>query len=426
MLKNNIIKLFLLSGIFLISCAGPGRNLTLDNSSAQPEQSFSGVIWEPVPKPVVEGNDGQLLVRTSESMTLLYAAHNKDGKQNLFITHTKNIGDRFSGTIPVNLEAGGVSAHGENGPKLRQGKGRGIFAAWVSERDIKFARSMNFGKSFGPALRVNDDEGKSSQSFFTMEVAPDGAIYLAWLDGRNKKTGKPGTSSVYIARSIDQGKTFEENIRIAGDVCPCCRTALAFGDNGEIFASWRHVYEDNERIIVVATSLDGGKTWGEPVKITEAGWKINGCAHSGPAMKYVGSKLLLTWYTGKDDKASLKFAHSSDQGKSFQVVENLQGSVLDANHPDITVIGKDAWVIFQGRDPKLEGGWGPDKAWLVQVNGDVSISDPSALPSTGGGVVYPYLFKGNGGRVYAVWTEIGEEGPRVMLCRGRIRNQEKR
>ena len=424
MRSQKLIKFIFAGFIFLASCAGPGLDVAPDSrsESVKPEESNSEVAWEPVPRPVAKGNDGQLLVRTSESMNLLYAAHNDKGKQNLFMAKTKNIGDSFSGSIPVNLEEGEVSAHGENGPKLRNGKGRGMFAAWVGNRDIKFSRSMNFGKSFNPAIRVNDDLGKASQSFFSMEVAPDGAIYIIWLDGRDIKSGKPGTSSVYIARSVDQGKSFEKNIKVSGDICPCCRTALAFGDNGEIFASWRHVYDDNERIIVVATSLDGGKTWGEPVKVTNAGWKINGCAHSGPAMKFVGGKLFISWYTGVNGKARLKFAHSADNGKSFQVSKDINGPVLDANHPDIVAIENEAWVVFQGRDPILEGGWGRDKAWLVKVSSDVNFSSPSPLPSTGKGVAYPYLFKGNGGRVYAMWTEIGEEGPQVMLCRGRIQS----
>ena len=281
--KQNILKFLFL--IFVVSCASPGLNVNRNIAVSDLKKNF--VVWEPTPRSVIKGNDGQLLVRTSESMNMLYAVHNEKGKQNLFMTKTKDIGDNFFGKIPVNLIKDEVSAHGENGPKIRQGKGRGMFTAWVGKRDIKFARSMNFGKSFDPAIRVNDDNGKSSQSFFTMEVAPDGAIYVIWLDGRDKKSGKPGTSSVYIARSVDQGKTFEKNIKIAGDICPCCRTALAFGDNGEIFASWRHVFGVDERIIVVATSNDGGKTWGKPVKVTKSGWKINGCAHSGPAMKYV-------------------------------------------------------------------------------------------------------------------------------------------
>jgi hypothetical protein len=137
-------------------------------------------------------------------------------------------------------------------------------------------------------------------------------------------------------------------------------------------------------------------------------------------MKYVGGKLFITWYTGKDNKASLKFAYSSDQGKSFQLSKDINGPVLDANHPDIAIIANEAWIIFQGRDPEEEGGWGRDKAWIARVSSQGNPFTPSALPSTGGGVIYPYLFKGNGGRVYATWTEIGEAGPHVMLCRGRM------
>ena len=419
--KNKV--LMLISYLFLVSCMATGLKVSKETKAVNDSSKINtSITWEPTPRAVAKGSDAQLLVRTSESMNLLYAAHNNKGKQNLFMAKTKNIGDSFSTAISVNSEKDEVSAHGENGPKLKQGKGRGIFAAWVGKRDIKFARSMNFGKSFGPAIRVNDDKGKASQSFFSMEVAPDGKIFTAWLDGRDKKSGKPGTSSFYIARSVDQGKSFEKNIKVSGDVCPCCRAALAFGDNGEIFASWRHVYENNERIIVVATSLDGGQTWTKPVKVTKEGWKVNGCAHSGPTMKYVNGKIFISWYTGKDDKAAIKLAYSSDRGNSFNLIEDIHGRTLDANHPNMMINGKEAWIIFQGRDPNQSGGWGREKAWIVQVKSDNEISKPSPLPSTGDGVAYPYLIKGNGGRIYATWTEVGQEGPQVMLCRGRTKS----
>ena len=130
------IEFIFVSFIFFTSCAGPGLDVAPDNisHSAKSEENNVDIIWESVPRPIAKGNDGQLLVRTSESMNLLYAAHNEKGKQNLFMAKTKNIGDSFSGAVPVNLEKGEVSAHGENGPKLRSGKGRGMFAAWVGDR----------------------------------------------------------------------------------------------------------------------------------------------------------------------------------------------------------------------------------------------------------------------------------------------------
>ena len=158
--KNKV--LMLISYLFLVSCMATGLKVSKETTAINDSNKVNtSVTWEPKPRAIAQGSDGQLLVRTSESMNLLYAAHNNKGKQNLFMAKTKNIGDSFSTAISVNSEKDEVSAHGENGPKLKQGKGRGIFAAWVGKRDIKFARSMNFGKSFGPAIRVNDDKGKA-------------------------------------------------------------------------------------------------------------------------------------------------------------------------------------------------------------------------------------------------------------------------
>ena len=96
MFSQKEIKIILVCFLFLLSCAGPGLEISEKKvpisitSNNDPE-----VIWEPKPRPVAKGNDGQLLVRTSESMKLLYAAHNNKGKQNLFMAKTKNIGDSF-------------------------------------------------------------------------------------------------------------------------------------------------------------------------------------------------------------------------------------------------------------------------------------------------------------------------------------------
>ena len=423
-MKISYYSLLIIISTLCISCIHQKEMLSANNTTpgiqeTAPQDSDLRVVWEPKPRRIAEGNDGQLSIRASESMSILYAAWSEDGKQDLQFSKSSNIGDRFSKPIRVNSKVGEVRAHGESGPKLRQGK-RGIFSAWVGNRDIKFARSMNFGKSFSPDIRVNDDTGKASQSFFIMEVAPDGTPYIAWLDGRDKKTNTPGTSSLYIARSTDNGASFEKNIRISGEICPCCRPSLTFGDKGEVFVSWRHVYEGNMRTIVVASSLDGGETWSPPVPVTEKGWKLNGCAHSGSAMKYVDGKLIVVWYTGANGKANLKMARSSDNGKSFEMVQDIQGRVGDANHPNMAIHGKEAWVIFQGRDPDLEGGWGLDKPWLVRISEDGKPSNPEPLPSSIGGVAYPYLYIGNGGRVYATWTENGDDGLHVVLCRGRL------
>ncbi|GJL78908.1 MAG: hypothetical protein NPINA01_18970 [Nitrospinaceae bacterium] len=420
---NLCVALFLL--VFNISCAGNIKNSPETGSSAALPHSPMGknanlVDWESQPQIVGQGNGLQLMLKTSESMNFIYAAYQGKGGQDLLYLSSHNVGDTFSKPYPINKVPGEVSSHGENSPLLRKGPGIEMYAFWQGGKDLKFARSMNFGRSFTPAVVVNDSKVKGYHSFQTMEVAPDGTIYVAWLDGRDKETNPPGTGSLYIAKSIDQGKSFGKNIKVSGAICPCCRPAIAFDDSGKVFISWRHVYEGDNRVMVVSTSEDKGETWSDKVRVTEEGWKINGCAHSGPAMSYANGKLFVVWYSGAGNKSSMRAAISSDRGASFKYLGEIQGEVLDANHPGIQIIENEAWVIFQGREPGIDNGWGNIRPWLMKISGTGTPSNPEMIPFLGDSVSYPLLFAGSGGRVYATWTELAEEGQKAILCRGRL------
>ncbi|MGP0566637.1 sialidase family protein [Nitrospina sp. P1_D6] len=385
----------------------------------KPGASGGIIEWEPNPKAIGQGNSGQLSISASEAIKLLYAGKDK-GKTSILYSHSHNMGDSFSPGHAVHPETEKVSSHGENGPQLETGPGIEIYTTWDGNGDVRFARSMDFGRSFTEPVRVNDDEGESFQSFFDTEVGPDGSVHVAWLDGRDKNTNKPGTFSLFTASSKDRGTTFSRNVKIAGDICPCCRPAIAFGSSGEVFMAWRHVDEGHERVVVVASSKDGGKTWSDPVRVTKTGWVIDGCPHAGPTLRFINGKLYVAWYTAIDRRATVRLAVSDDLGRSFKWVKEIQGGVLDPTHPYIAESEDAAYIIFQGRDPNLEGGWAPAKAWVVKASADGALTAPQALPTKGNGVAYPYLFFGNGGRVYATWTEFSEQGPEVILCRGRL------
>ncbi len=421
--RNKFFCLGLFFIFFLVSCVGSINTSLAPDAPMKPVQISAGTkgslaSWEAKPQVVGQGNGLQLLLQASEGMSFVYASHKDHSGQDLFYSSSHNMGDTFSKPYRINEIAGEVSSHGENGPIIRQGKGR--FVVWQGGNDLKFARSMNFGRSFLPTIKVNDDNEKSYHSFQAMEVAPDGAIYVAWLDGRGKETNLPGTSSLYIARSLDNGATFSKNIKIAGDVCPCCRPALAFNDSGKIFVSWRHVYADQNRVVAVSFSKDKGETWSSKTLVTKQGWKINGCPHSGASMGYQAGKLFVVWYSGAGNRAALRAGLSIDGGESFSYIGEIQGQVLDANHPDIQMINGEAWVVFQGRDSTSNEGWGVTQPWLLKISEKGMFSQPEKIPFRGDSVAYPYLFAGSGERIYATWTEIGEKGPNVMLCRGRI------
>ena len=407
----------LTSLLFLCACAAAPQ-ADIKATAASPSAVSGNPAWESSPRSLGPGMGAQFWVWASEGINMIIATPGEKGADLVF-KRSHNEGQSFGHDHRINQDVGEVSAHGENNPQLRVGPGIGIYSLWEGTGGIKFGRSMNFGRSFLPPVLVNDDGGKGMHSFFTLETSAQGKVYAAWIDGRDKVTEPPGMASIYLARSDDQGATFNANVKVSGRICPCCRPALTTDDAGNLYMTWRHVFGENERVIVVATSKDEGKTWSQPVRVSQKGWKINGCAHSGPAMKWVDGRLILTWYTAGEGRARLLMAQSTDSGKTFSTPFEIQGTVLDPNHPHIAEVDGEAWVIFQGRDPKQEDGWGPAGPWLVRVGTGNSVFAPQALPFNQRSISYPQLFPGTGGRVYALWTEHTEQGPEVMLVRGR-------
>ncbi len=389
-------------------------------SCASPSGEAHRVVWEPQSRAMGKGRDGQILVWPSESPSLIYAAPGeKPGSMDLIYAGSHDEGDLFPHPFKVNSVPGEVSAHGENAPQLRIGPGTELLAAWEGRGDIRFARCVDFGRSFLPAVTVNDDGPDGYQSFFAMETGPEGSLYLAWIDFRDSKTEPPGTASIYLARSGDQGATFAKNVKVSGGVCPCCRPAIAVEKSGVVHVAWRHVIDGSVRDVVVASSSDQGKTWSAPVRVAKDDWRLEGCPHSGPTMAALPAGLFIAWYTGAKDKASLQLSRSTDGAKSFGAAVPVESTLTDSNHPHLVGVGDEPWIIFQARTPDGNGGWGPLKAAVVRCDREGRPGAPSILPSLGGSVAYPRLSVGNAGRLYATWTEADASGTRVVLCRGR-------
>jgi hypothetical protein len=76
-----------------------------------------------------------------------------------------------------------------------------------------------------------------------------------------------------MAVSEDGGKTFGSNYSIANNACPCCRPSILFLEGGKtIVVAYRIVPPDNVRNHVLIRSTDGGKTFSDPVTISDDGW----------------------------------------------------------------------------------------------------------------------------------------------------------
>lgn len=292
----------------------------------------------------------------------------------------------------VNDLEGDAAPHFQAPAQVSVGAEGRVYALWTNNTiipgrafpasDLRFARSTDGGRSFTPAISVNDDAGgiPSSHTFHNLMVAPDGTLFVSWLDsrardamgadahvhdegGRTREVGEqaghggspvdnaPGPE-MRVAVSTDGGETFSTGVIVDQNTCPCCRTAMAMGPDGELYVGWRKVFEGSVRDVVVARSDDAGVSWTEPRKVHDDHWVFAGCPHAGPSLAVGDDGILhVAWYTGKEGASGLFYTQSEDGGETFGAAHPLvQGRIVA---PSLTSIqaseGGQAIIAWEDR-----------------------------------------------------------------------------
>ena len=112
---------------------------------------------------------------------------------------------------------------------------------WASERErwkgnIRFARSLNGGKTFEPAIDLNSDATQRpiSRAFQSIAVDAKGRIFVVWIDERNKTATDRG-AEIWISTSINQGKTFSRDRKISRMSANAAVPAIAVDSAGRIY-----------------------------------------------------------------------------------------------------------------------------------------------------------------------------------------------
>ena len=248
----------------------------------------------------------------------------KAGISNVMLQRSPD-GKTFSPPVRVNSQLGDATVRNENPPKVALGPAGQIYVCWANERgrwkgNIRFARSVDGGKTFSPAVSINSDAAleTAGHAFQSVTVGKKGQIYVTWIDERNKKTADRG-AEIWMSRSTDEGKTFSPDRRILSDVCECCRTQLQIDGSGRMFLSYRTVPPSGPmfRDIVLAVSQDEGKSFSKSV-VHQDQWEVNACPIAGPALSIdAQGQVSVTWFTGGGGRPGLYHASSADHGVSF-------------------------------------------------------------------------------------------------------------
>ncbi len=336
----------LAASILILACAAPGWSA---ETSREMEFSEIAGITHPskgvsTPAMAMDAKGAVYMAWFEEEKdrNLLYIAASADGKD-------------FP--APVLVNGGSDEPAGIHGsPMLAIGAKGELYVAWTTPRagapfaaELRFSRSPDGGKTFSPSMKVSDSPQPASAGFESMAVGPDGSIYLAWLDGREKATAG---SATYFAVSRDGGKSFSPNVKIDGNSCPCCRTALAVAPDGTIYAAWRKVFANDVREMVAASSRDGGKTFSLPAIVGNDKWVIAGCPHRGAGLGVdAAGKLHIIWYSEGGGKPAIYYAVSQDRGVTFTKEEVVTTAGFFPDHPALAVAGGKVYLAWEEVTP---------------------------------------------------------------------------
>jgi hypothetical protein len=391
---------------------------TIGLSTAAGREEKRQFTFEPTGRVLGKGSYPQLGVRASGDLFLLRI---KD--RNLWLQTSSDGGDSFDEGLRVN-DGGEVASHAENTPLMVVRSMREFYVLWTAEdghdhSSLRLAASTNWGRSFGKSIPV-DPTGAASQSFYTLAVGPDGAVYAAWLDGRDRGQGKSGASALYVARSTNRGQSFEKSVRVALNVCPCCRPSIAFTDAKTVHIGWRGVIDDDIRDILVGTSTDGGATFSAPTRVAEDNWRISGCPHSGPSLATMGGKLFAAWRTVTGNRGRVYIASSGDNGAHFSAKVEADANLYDANHPQLLALENSIGLAFQARESSDQNAWGKFDIHFRQIDQNGSLSSPQRLGHAAGSATYPTILFERPDHLFVAWTEGTEDGQKVVMARGRL------
>ena len=276
-----------------------------------------------------------------------------DATSDVYVSLSRDGGVTFSAPARVNDIDGDARASGEQAARVMVGYRNAVHVVWPAKHEgqtvIRYAGSKDGGRTFSPAVTVAGASLTGARGWHAATLGHDGGVQVVWLDGRNaapmahahgKGASKPvrpaGGPRQDIFHASWKGDARPVEHLIQANVCFCCKTAVV-ASGEKVYAAWRHIYPGSLRDIAVARSTDNGATFGDPIRVSEDGWKIDACPDDGPAMAADGHDgIHIAWPTLVAGDAPRKgIFYSTLKGDSFAPRVRLDRGDADPAHPQI-------------------------------------------------------------------------------------------
>lgn len=208
-------------------------------------------------------------------------------------------------------------------------------------------RSNDAGRTWTGPVTINDVPTSAREGLHDLTAAPDGRLFVTWLDLRN------GKMELWGAESRDGGRTWSGNEQVYRSpdksICECCHPSAIYDADGNLAVMWRNSI-DGCRDLWMATRARGAQAFATARKLGEGTWKLNACPMDGGRIAALGG-----------GRFGAVFQRAGDV---FLVTEDGPEKSLGK--------GKQPVVAMQGKAPLV---FWQDGADLVSLNGKKQAND---------------------------------------------------
>ena len=186
-----------------------------------------------------------------------------------------------------------------------------------------------------PERRLTRNDASSETSInFARNIAADdsGRVHIAWVDERD------GNREIYYKRSIDGGLSWGPPIRLTVNTNESNNPSIAV-DGDDVHVAWWDTRSGVPQIWH-KRSLDGGLTWESDSQVTSGG---NG-AHCSIAVR--GPNVHLVYVDGREGQAEVFYTRSLDQGENWEASRRISEVPHNSYTPTIAVYETNIYVAW--------------------------------------------------------------------------------
>ncbi len=294
----------------------------------------------------------------------------------------------FSSAIRVNDQPGSAIALGTvRGPHIALGRSGRLHVAWNGSSKAEPKGPRNSVPMLYTRLNARDNRFEPQRNVMTTASGLDGGgtlaadsagnVFVAW-HAQGQQNGHPiegeGHRRVWLARSADDGRTFEKERAVSPaelGACGCCGMGALADREGNLYLLYRSAREIVHRDMYLLTSHDRGNTF-EAMKLDS--WQIGACPMSTVSLASGNGRVLLSWET----QEQVYFAPIDIRSGAIGKPVAAPGEGRNRKHPAIAINQRGEILLAW-----TEGtGWkkGGSLAWQVFDDAGQPLSNKATSP----------------------------------------------